>query len=102
MAKSLNDQDRRAIDLLLDSAARSSTGRGNGNGNGGGKGNCKGGKGNAAKGPPSSRPDMTVQHRNGIREGISKGRYTMRDSRGRVIVSRPATPLDYLRALGRP
>lgn len=38
MAKSLNDQDRRAIDLLLDSAARSSTGRGNGNGNGGSNG----------------------------------------------------------------
>ena len=36
-------------------------------------------------------------HANGMTEAISNGRYVMRDARGRTIINREATVLDYLR-----
>jgi hypothetical protein len=84
-------------------------GGGNGNGNGGGKGNGSGGgsgKGSgSAKGSASSGSSnlsgsgqksgsAVVRHGNGLEETIVRGRYIMKDSRGRTIVNRPASPAD--------
>ena len=79
----------------------------NGNGNGGGKGNGSGdGKGSgSAKGSASSGSSnlsgsgqksgsAVVRHGNGLEETIVRGRYIMKDSRGRTIVNRPASPAD--------
>jgi hypothetical protein len=92
-------------------------GNGKGGDNGKGGGNDKGGSGkdkgggkgatgasNNAASPSSAAPtrtglsgDLSVVHRNGMREMIRNGRYEMRDAQGRRIVSRPATGADYSR-----
>ena len=83
-------------------------GKGNGGGNGGngnsgdnGNGGAGSGGGNANSGGARSRgaspPDAGIEHDNGMRETIQKGRYEMRDAKGRTIVNRPATAMDYLR-----
>jgi hypothetical protein len=38
-----------------------------------------------------------VRHRSGIQEVLTRDRYTMRDRRGRTIISRPATGADRAR-----
>jgi hypothetical protein len=96
-------------------------GRGGGNGKGGdngkGGGNDKGGSGKEKGGgkgagnnaaPSSAAPastglsgDLSVIHRNGMREMIRDGRYEMRDAQGRPIVNRPATRADYSRLNGK-
>ncbi|HEV7321261.1 MAG TPA: hypothetical protein VGO04_21885 [Ensifer sp.] len=85
----------------------SSNGGGNSGGNGGG-GNS-GGKGNSSSNSNSSgsnskasrstkEPDddsgVGVRHKGGISEVITKGRYIMKDARGRTIVNRRATAAD--------
>jgi hypothetical protein len=42
-------------------------------------------------------PGLEVVHRNGILERISRGRYEMKDSRGRTIINRVATNADQRR-----
>ncbi|KIV66107.1 hypothetical protein SZ54_1460 [Rhizobium sp. UR51a] len=41
-----------------------------------------------------------MRHANGITETLRKGRYSMRDNKGRVIVDRLATVKDRLRFQG--
>jgi len=83
---------------------------GNANGNGG-----AGAGGNSAKAGGSSPPSASassaagvqvtegadgsvdVRHRNGITETLRRGRYIMRDSKGRTIVDRQATANDVRR-----
>ncbi len=93
-------------------------GAGNGSSNAGGNGNGKGGagaSGNSSKGggsPPSSPSasaasgvqategtggSVDVSHGNGITETLRRGRYIMRDSKGRTIVDRQATAADVRR-----
>lgn len=88
----------------------------NGGSNGGGNG--RGGKGvsgsNSGKGQngsqgkangrtaPVARKDVTpdsvaVRYRNGYLEQVTKGRFIMKDSKGRTIVNRKATAKDHLR-----
>lgn len=84
-------------------------GSGGGNGNGGGTGNGNGngnGRGNApdtdarenssqnGAGGQQSGQTLEVRHSNGITETLRRGRYSMRDNKGRVIVDRPATGKD--------
>lgn len=74
------------------------------NGNSGGKGSNNGqssGTGNAAKSQTdvndaanSGRGALTVRHRDGISESVQRGRYVMKDAKGRTIVNRDATTAD--------
>ncbi|WP_407065164.1 hypothetical protein [Ensifer sp. LC499] len=88
----------------------SSGGGGNGGGNSGG-GNS-GGKGNSSSSgnrsggnSKASRAsigldddgDVGVRHKGGISEVIRKGRYIMKDARGRTIIDRRATSADIQR-----
>jgi len=105
-------------------------GNGNGNGNGGGNGsgnsgsNGNSGSGNSAGGSSSngagssasssasasqesgatateaSDGSIDVRHANGITETLRRGRYVMKDGKGRTIISRQATAND-ARRLGR-
>ena len=77
--------------------------KGNGNGNGKGGGGGKGGKSGAnsggagnAKPSAASSGEMStvVRHRNGLEESIVRGRYIMKDNRGRTIVNRQASRAD--------
>jgi hypothetical protein len=99
-------------------------GRGQGNGNGrgnsgssnaggSGKGGAKGGEKSGTAGgmgaaesetsqnslKPGGTKDrlsnLRVRHSNGFEEALSRGRYTMKDNRGRTIVNRSAGPSDY-------
>lgn len=77
---------------------------GNGNGNSGGKGNSNSqssGTGNAAKSQAGlddaangGRGTLTVRHKDGISESVQRGRYVMKDAKGRTIVNRDATVSD--------
>ena len=112
-------------ELSLPSAfAKDGNGKGGGNcqgkGNGQGNGNSKGGagkseadgKGSSGKSaaigdkPANPSPGATVQvsgsnidvlHRNGMREAVKGGRYTMKDGKGRTIIERRATAVDAAR-----
>ncbi|MBB4409493.1 MULTISPECIES: hypothetical protein [Agrobacterium tumefaciens complex] len=74
------------------------------NGNSGGKGSNNGqssGTGNTAKSQTdvndaanSGRGALTVRHRDGISESVQRGRYVMKDAKGRTIVNRDATTAD--------
>jgi hypothetical protein len=76
----------------------------NGNGNGGGKGNgsskSDGGTGSSATSSAGAQAregadgSIDVRHANGITESLRGGRYVMRDSKGRTIISRLATTAD--------
>jgi hypothetical protein len=87
---------------------------GNGGGNGGGRGgkggsDSKGGKGqNGSNGKAKGRAawvakkevtpnSVAVRYRNGYLEQVVKGRFIMKDSRGRTIVNRKATAQDRMR-----
>jgi hypothetical protein len=91
-------------------------GKGNGNGNGGGNGKGGGGGKGGASGASSggtgnAEPSATslgemsavVRHRNGLEESIVRGRYIMKDNKGRTIVNRRASRADNerLKALRR-
>jgi hypothetical protein len=95
---------------------RGKDGSSNAGGNGNGKGGAKsagpsgaGNGGNAAQGGITSdsvgttntlggRPsNFRVRHNNGFEESLSRGRYTLKDNRGRTIVDRTAAPSDYAR-----
>ncbi|AGS21577.1 hypothetical protein NXC12_CH01806 [Rhizobium etli] len=84
-------------------------GSGNGGGNGGnGSGNSAGGSSNSNAGSSSSSVStgskarvtegtdgsINVRHANGITESLRSGRYIMKDSKGRTIISRQATASD--------
>jgi hypothetical protein len=85
------------------------SGGGKGNGSGNGNGGNAGGKGQGGAGSGGNTnsgrararganpPDGGIEHDNGMRETIQKGRYEMRDAQGRTIINRPATAMDYLR-----
>ncbi|KQV30235.1 hypothetical protein ASC97_22210 [Rhizobium sp. Root1203] len=89
-------------------AGGNSGGNGNGNaggnGNGGGKGNgsskSDGGTGSSATSSAGTQAregadgSIDVRHANGITESLHGGRYVMRDSKGRTIISRLATTAD--------
>jgi hypothetical protein len=87
--------------------AKAGNGRGGGGKGGGGKGGGAGGKGGGAakgKGKPAKAstvshglPNVTVLHRNGMRETVRNDRYEMRDARNRPIVNRRATVRDIQR-----
>ncbi|WLR95328.1 hypothetical protein [Shinella zoogloeoides] len=97
---------------------------GNGGGHGGGSGgkggsDSRGGKGsdsksskerNGATGKAKGRPasvakkevtpnSVSVRYRNGYLEQVVKGRFIMKDSKGRTIVNRKATAQDRMRLL---
>ena len=69
-------------------------GKGEGGGHGGASsgGSTSGGKQSRASAAPDG--SIEVRHGNGISETLEDGIYTMRDSRGRPIISRPARPAD--------
>ncbi len=90
----------------------SSNAGGNGNGNGNGGAGASGNPARAGSSSPSSptassasgvkateRSDgsVDVRHGNGITETLRRGRYIMRDSKGRTIVDRQATANDVRR-----
>jgi hypothetical protein len=90
-------------------------GQGQGNGKSGGDGKGSSGKSagkNAATdsgrhvSPSSgdivqiSGSSIDVLHRNGMREGIKAGRYSMKDEKGRTIIERRATNADVQRLRG--
>lgn len=87
--------------------AKAGNGGGGGGKGGGGKGGGAGGKGGGAakgKGKPAKAstvspglPNVTVLHRNGMRETVRNDRYEMRDARNRPIVNRRATVRDIQR-----
>lgn len=76
------------------------------NGNSGDKGN-KGNNGRALG--RSTQPadavidkqvgadSVGIRYRNGYREQVSKGRFIMKDAKGRTVINRPATPVDRVR-----
>lgn len=87
-----------------------------GDGNNGGGGNSAGSKGDGGKHGTGAGADaggssksigqvdagsrgtgMRVQHSNGMSETVQGGRYTMKDARGRTIISRNAQPADQAR-----
>lgn len=86
------------------------TGNGNGGNSGGGNGNngngnsASNGKSSSAKNDTTDTPDtqstaqpnpsLELRHANGITETLRRGRYSMHDNKGRVIVDRPATTKD--------
>lgn len=80
----------------------SSGNNGNGNGNGNGNRNGdRGGKGSAngtgnAKTPAASSGTKAavVKHSNGLEESVVRGRYIMKDNKGRTIVNRRASRAD--------
>lgn len=81
-------------------------GKGNGNGNGGrnGKGGASSNStGNAQPSAAPSGASAVVRHRNGLEESIVRGRYIMKDNKGRTIVNRRASRADSerLKALRR-
>jgi hypothetical protein len=41
--------------------------------------------------------DLRFRHKNGFEEALARGRYTLKDNRGRTIVDRTAGPTDYAR-----
>ncbi|WP_429119017.1 hypothetical protein [Ensifer sp. KUDG1] len=79
---------------------------GNGNGNGGGNGNGNGNSnenrsGGNSKASRSSEDaddegegEAGIRHKGGITEQVRKGRYIMKDARGRTIINRRATSAD--------
>ncbi|WP_176538940.1 hypothetical protein [Rhizobium sp. J15] len=86
-------------------------GNSGGNGNGGGSGGGSSGSGSSgnsgssssskgssaasgAKATEDSDGSIDVRHANGITETLQSGRYTMKDSKGRTIISRQATAND--------
>ncbi|AYM65679.1 hypothetical protein [Agrobacterium fabrum] len=88
----------------------SGNGGGNGNSGGNGNGNSDGkannndqssGTGSAAKSQTDADDatneaggSLTVRHKDGISETVQRGRYVMKDSKGRTIVNRGATVAD--------
>lgn len=93
---------------LASADAKNEGGKGGGQGGKGGS-SSKGGK--AEKGPngkakgraaPAARKDVTsdslaVRYHNGYFEQVTKGRFIMKDSKGRTIVDRKATAQDHMR-----
>lgn len=89
------------------------SGNGGGSGNSGGNGGGSGNSGSSSGGSSGSSSSSTgssastgvratadsngsidVRHANGITETLERGRYTMKDSKGRTIISRQATAND--------
>lgn len=72
------------------------SGSGNGNGGRSGKGSAKSnGTGNAkAPGASSGTTAGIVKHNNGLEESVVRGRYIMKDKKGRTIVNRRASRAD--------
>lgn len=102
-----------SLDIGATTAAAKDGGKGGGNGggneggnNGGGKGGKGGNKGKGAAVSTRAAPavGLEVVHRNGIAERIRRGRYEMKDSKGRTIINRAATNADRQRLvqLARP
>jgi hypothetical protein len=56
-------------------------------------------KGTQAPGNKQGGAAVQVKHRNGMLERILRGRYEMKDNRGRTIVNRPATAADRRRLI---
>lgn len=78
-------------------------GNGGGKGNGSGKASERGAAGNSGQnraGVEQSGQALEMRHANGITETLRKGRYSMRDNKGRVIVDRIATAKDRSRFQG--
>jgi hypothetical protein len=87
-----------------------SNGGGNSNSNGSGNGNSNGGSSTGSTGSSSSSSgasvgsgtrataasdgSIDVRHSNGITEVLQRGRYIMKDSKGRTIINRQATASD--------
>ncbi|NKK36272.1 hypothetical protein [Rhizobium leguminosarum] len=83
---------------------------GGGNSNGSGNGNSNGGSSTGSTGSSSSSSgasvgsgtrataasdgSIDVRHSNGITEVLQRGRYIMKDSKGRTIINRQATASD--------
>lgn len=73
--------------------SRNDNGHGMGGGNGQGGGNSSG-TGNAEPPAASAGTTAVVKHRNGLEESVVRGRYIMKDHKGRTIVNRPASRAD--------
>lgn len=97
-------------------AKNGNNGKGNGNNGGnngkGSNGNSgdKGNKGNNGRAlGRSAQPadavidkqvgtdSVGIRYRNGYREQVSKGRFIMKDAKGRTVINRRATPVDRVR-----
>jgi len=108
------------VRLLEAEAKNGNNGSGNGNGSGnnggssgkGSNGNRgdKGNKGNNGRTPGHSAQSgdavidkqvgagsVGIRYRNGYREQVSKGRFIMKDAKGRTVINRRATPVDRVR-----
>lgn len=71
-------------------------GGGNGNGNGNSNENRSGGNSKASRASEDATDDgeAGIRHKGGITEQVRKGRYIMKDARGRTIINRRATSAD--------
>jgi len=71
-------------------------GGGNGNGNGNSNENRSGGNSKASRASEDDDGDgeAGIRHKGGITEQVRKGRYIMKDARGRTIINRRATSAD--------
>ena len=71
-------------------------GGGNGNGNGNSNENRSGGNSKASRASEDATDDdeTGIRHKGGITEQVRKGRYIMKDARGRTIINRRATSAD--------
>ena len=94
-----------AAPLWTQSASAKDNGKGNGNnsGNNGNGNGGRGGKGSAksngtanTKSPAAllGTTAAVVKHRNGLEESVVRGRYIMKDNKGRIIVNRRASRAD--------
>lgn len=71
-------------------------GGGNGNGNGNSNETRSGGNSKASRANEDATDDgeTGIRHKGGITEQVRKGRYIMKDARGRTIINRRATSAD--------
>ncbi|MGR9175476.1 hypothetical protein ACU8OR_07890 [Rhizobium leguminosarum] len=84
------------------SSNSSSSSNGSGNGNGGSSTGSTGSSssssgssvGSGTKATAASDGSIDVRHSNGITEVLQRGRYIMKDSKGRTIINRQATASD--------
>ena len=88
-----------AAPLWTQSASAKDNGKGNGNnsGNNGNGNGGRGGKGGAkSNGTANTKSPAAavVKHSNGLEESVVRGRYIMKDNKGRIIVNRRASRAD--------
>ncbi|MGO6907603.1 hypothetical protein ACCS96_46795, partial [Rhizobium ruizarguesonis] len=82
------------------SGGNSSNGSGNGNGGsstsstGSSSSSARSSEGLGTTATEASDGSIDVRHANGITETLQRGRYIMKDSKGRTIISRQATAND--------